>query len=69
LDLLVEDAVVVELKAVEALGPMHVAQVNAYLRVTGKRLGLLINFTVPLLRSGIRRVIARTPPILAERTP
>jgi GxxExxY protein len=56
LDLLIEDAVVVEVKAVERLDPVHAAQVKSYLRVAGKRLGLLINFNVRVLVSGVRRV-------------
>ena len=57
LDLLVENRVVVELKAVESLLPLFDAQVLTYLRLTGMRLGLLINFNVPLLKEGIRRII------------
>jgi GxxExxY protein len=56
LDLLVADCLIVELKAVEALAPIHTAQLLSYLRATGQRLGLLINFNVPLLRQGIKRV-------------
>lgn len=55
LDLLVEDAVVVEIKAVETLLPVHEAQLLSYLRLSGKRVGLLINFNVASLRQGIRR--------------
>jgi GxxExxY protein len=57
LDLLVEDCVVVELKAVEKTLPVHQAQLLTYLKLTGKRLGLLINFNVPLIRDGIRRTV------------
>ncbi len=57
LDLVVDDCVVVELKAVEALLPVHQAQLLSYLRVTGHRLGLLINFNVPLIRDGIKRMV------------
>ena len=56
-DLLVEGKVVVELKATEALLPVHSAQVLTYLRLTGCRVGLLINWNVPVLRDGIRRVV------------
>jgi GxxExxY protein len=55
LDLLVEDAVVVEVKAVERFDPVHEAQLLTYLRLTGKRVGLLINFNQRLLREGIKR--------------
>lgn len=57
IDLLVEDRVIVELKAVEKLLPVHGAQLLSYLRLTDTSLGLLINFNVPLLREGIRRVV------------
>ena len=57
LDLLVGRLVVVELKAVEALLPVHKAQVLTYLKLTGHRLGLLINFNVPLIRDGIKRIV------------
>jgi len=56
LDLLVENTVVVEVKAVEALAPLHQAQLLAYLKLSGKQLGLLINFNVLHLRDGIRRL-------------
>jgi GxxExxY protein len=55
LDLLVEDAVVVELKAIERFDPVHEAQLLTYLRLTGRRVGLLINFNRALLREGIKR--------------
>jgi GxxExxY protein len=58
LDLIVDDTVVVELKAVEALFPVHQAQLLTYMKLTGKQVGLLINFNVPLLTQGIiRRVL------------
>jgi GxxExxY protein len=53
--------VVVELKADESLLAVHQAQVMAYLRGISLRLGLLINFNVPVLRDGIRRIIAHDP--------
>ena len=56
-DLLVEDAVIVELKAVETLLPIHQAQLLSYLKLSGKRVGLLINFNVPHLKDGIRRMV------------
>ena len=57
LDLLVEESVIVEVKAVENLLAVHEAQLLTYLRITGKRLGLLLNFNVPHFRNGIRRKI------------
>ena len=57
LDLLVGGALIVELKAVSELAPVHTAQVISYLKATGKKLGLLINFNVPVLKDGIKRVI------------
>jgi GxxExxY protein len=57
IDVLVERQLVVELKAVEALLPVHRAQVLTYLKLSGYRLGLLLNFNVALLKDGIRRVI------------
>jgi GxxExxY protein len=57
LDLLVEDLVICELKAVDRLEPVWEAQLLSYLRLTGKRLGFLINFNVPLIRDGIFRKI------------
>lgn len=60
-DFLVENCVIVELKAVEKLLPLHVAQVLTYLKLSGKPVGLLINFNVPHLRQGIRRAINGYP--------
>jgi GxxExxY protein len=57
IDSLVEDGVIVELKAVEALHKIYEAQVLTYLRALDKRVGLLINFNVPRLKEGIRRLI------------
>jgi GxxExxY protein len=55
IDLIVADEVVVELKAVERLLSVHEAQLLTYLKLTGKRLGLMINFNVPVLHRGIMR--------------
>jgi GxxExxY protein len=57
LDLLVMGTVVVEIKAVEAIEPIHEAQLLTYLKLGGWKLGLLINFNVPVLKDGIRRRI------------
>lgn len=56
-DFLVADTVIVELKAVEALAPIHTAQVISYLKATKIALGLLINFNVPVLKQGLKRII------------
>ena len=56
LDFLVDEKVIVEIKAVETLAPVHKAQVLCYLRITKHKLGLLINFNVPVLKDGIRRI-------------
>lgn len=55
-DLIVEDAVIVEVKSVKHLEPIHIAQVLTYLRVTGHRVGLLLNFNSAVMKQGIRRV-------------
>ena len=57
LDLLVADAVIVELKSVERLEPIHQAQVLSYLKLSGYKVGLLINFNVRLLKHGIKRLV------------
>lgn len=61
LDLVVEDSVIVELKAVEQLTSIFEAQLLSYLRLTGKKEGLLINFHVPVLKDGIRRIVNEFP--------
>ncbi|BAZ94931.1 MULTISPECIES: GxxExxY protein [Thiohalobacter] len=57
LDLVVADKLVIELKAVDALLPIHQAQVLSYLKATRRQLGLLINFNVGVLRNGVKRVV------------
>ena len=57
IDLLVEDLVIVELKAVERLHPVNEAQVISYLKLSGKKVGLLINFNVRLLRDGKKKLM------------
>ena len=64
IDMLVDDRVILELKAVEALAPVHTAQMLTYLRLTGRVVGLLINFNVPVAKDGIKRIVNR-----AGRTP
>jgi GxxExxY protein len=56
MDFLVDDLLVVEIKAVEHLAPIHAAQGLSYLRTTHRRVGLLINFNVPVLKDGLRRL-------------
>ena len=57
IDLLVADKLLVELKAVEVLAPIHTAQVLSYLKATRLPLGLLLNFNVPVLKDGVKRVV------------
>jgi len=57
IDLVVDERVIVELKAVDRIGPVHVAQAISYLRATGLHVALLINFNVPVLKAGIRRIV------------
>jgi GxxExxY protein len=57
LDFLVENSVIVEIKAVEQLLPIHTAQLMTYLKLTGAPLGFLMNFNVLLLKDGTRRVV------------
>jgi len=60
IDLLVENLVIVELKSVDAIAPIHQAQILSYLKLSGKSLGLLINFNVVHLKDGIRRFVNGT---------
>ncbi len=57
IDLLVENCIIIELKAVETVLPVHEAQIISYLKLTENRLGYLINFNVPLIKNGIKRFI------------
>jgi len=57
IDFSIEDLVILELKSVDSLQPIHEAQLLTYLKLTGFKVGLLINFNVPVLRDGIRRLI------------
>ncbi len=57
IDLLVADLVIVEIKSVEALAPIHEAQLLTYLKLTGVKVGFLINFNVVVLKDGIRRLV------------
>ena len=57
IDILVENEIIIELKAVERILPIHEAQLLTYLRLSNKRLGLLINFNMPTLKEGFKRLI------------
>ena len=59
LDMLVEDSVIVELKAVETILPIHEAQLLSCLKLSGLKVGLLINFHVPILTQGVKRMVNR----------
>ena len=60
-DLLVEGKVIVELKSIEAIAPVHQKQLLTYLRLSNTRLGLLLNFNVPRLKEGITRLVNHLP--------
>lgn len=57
IDLLIENKVIIEIKSVEELHDVHLAQTITYLKLSGCKLGLLVNFNVPLIKQGIRRVV------------
>ena len=61
MDLLVEDKVVVEIKALESMHPVHKTHLLSYLRLSGHKVGLLINFNVTVLKTGIKRVVNELP--------
>ena len=61
LDLVVESAIIAEIKSVEALLPVHQAQLTSYLRLSGLKVGLLINFNVPILKRGLKRIVNDFP--------
>jgi GxxExxY protein len=60
-DLIVEELIILELKSVEKVIPVHKKQLLTYLKLTGKRLGLLVNWNVPLLKAGITRIVNGLP--------
>lgn len=57
IDLMINNKVVIELKSIETLAPVHIAQVITYLRLSGAKLGILINFNVALLKDGFKRIV------------
>jgi GxxExxY protein len=61
IDLLVENEIVIEIKAIETLAPIHDAQLLSYLRLSGKRVGLLMNFHVRVLKDGLKRIVNEFP--------
>ena len=61
MDLIIEDAIVVEVKSIEQLLPIHQAQVMSYLRLSGLRVGLLLNFNVRILKQGLKRIVNEFP--------
>jgi GxxExxY protein len=69
MDLLVECCLVVELKAVERITDVHLAQALSYLKATGRTLGLLINVNVPVLLRGVKRIVRNHPSIQMEGAP
>ena len=61
LDLVVEDCVILEIKAIERLAPIHDAQLLSYLRLSGKKVGLIVNFHERVLKDGLKRVVNEFP--------
>jgi len=59
--MVVEDEIIVEIKAIEKLLPIHDAQLLSYLRLAKKRVGLLMNFHVPILKNGLKRIVNEFP--------
>ncbi|MBX9779750.1 MAG: GxxExxY protein [Chitinophagaceae bacterium] len=57
IDMLISGCIIVEIKAVEVVAPVHYAQLLSYMRLANKKLGFLINFNVPLLKDGIKRIV------------
>jgi GxxExxY protein len=60
-DIIIDSKVIVEVKSIEAIAPVHRKQLETYLRLAGMHLGLLINFNVELIKHGIQRVVSRLP--------
>jgi|SRR5450432_1313356 GxxExxY protein len=61
LDIVVEDAIILEVKAIEQLAPIHDAQLLSYLRISGLKVGLLLNFHVRVLKNGLKRIVNEFP--------
>ncbi|MDR1304286.1 MAG: GxxExxY protein [Verrucomicrobiales bacterium] len=69
LDLVVSDAIILELKTVSSIEPIHAAQLLTYLKLSHKTLGLIINFHVPVLKQGIKRIVNNHPKNLRVSAP
>jgi len=69
MDLVVEDAIILELKTVEQLLPVHSAQLLTYLKLSGKQVGLLMNFNEPILKKGLKRLVNHFPQPANEPIP
>src|SRR5580698_8454565 len=67
IDLVVEDEIIVEIKAVEKLLPIHEAQLLSYLRLAKKKVGLLMNFHVPVIKNGVKRIVNEFPDAAWEK--
>lgn len=61
IDLLVEDRIIIEIKAIESIAPVHLAQLLSYLKLSDKWLGYILNFNVPVMKEGIRRIVNGSP--------
>src|SRR5438045_6225803 len=61
LDIVVEDAIIIEVKAIEQLAPIHDAQLISYLQLSGMKVGLLLNFHVRVLKNGLKRIVNEFP--------
>jgi GxxExxY protein len=57
IDILVEDEIILELKSVDEILPVHMAQLLSYMKLTNKKMGFLLNFNVPLIKEGVRRIV------------
>ena len=69
LDLVVENQIIVELKSVEKILPVHAAQLISYLKLSGMNIGLLVNFNVPLIKDGVRRFVNSSTDSVSSASP
>ena len=68
-DMFVGEEIIMEVKALEALAPIHFRQLHTYLRLSGRRIGLLLNFGAPTMKQGIKRLVNGSPPANGESRP